>query len=58
MQFSTNLPAAEAHKLLPLRNRERHALPEPSPAPAPRPPVLVPIRAAERRARRTGHAHA
>jgi hypothetical protein len=56
MQFITNLPAAEAHKLVPLRDHPRPAVVEPS-AP-PRPSVVVPVRAAERRARQTGHAHA
>lgn len=56
MQFTTNLPAAEAHKLVPLRDHPRPAVTEP--AAKPRPSVVVPIRAAGRRARQTGHAHA
>jgi hypothetical protein len=56
MQFTTNLPAAEAHKLVPLRDHPRSVVAEPS-AP-PRPSVVVPERAAVRRARLTGHAHA
>jgi len=56
MQFTTNLPAAEAHKLVPLREHPRPALAEPSATP--RPSVVVPLRAAARRPRQTGHAHA
>jgi hypothetical protein len=56
MQFTTNLPAAEAHKLVPLRDRPRPAVAEPSPAP--RPSVVVPIRAKPRPAGQTGHARA
>jgi hypothetical protein len=56
MQFTTNLPAAEAHKLVPLRDHPRAAVAEPSPPP--RASVIVPIRAKARRARQAGHAHA
>jgi hypothetical protein len=56
MQFTTNLPAAEAHKLVPLRDHPRPAVTEPTAKP--RPSVVVPIRAAGRRARQTGPAHA
>jgi hypothetical protein len=56
MQFTTNFPAAEAHKLVPLRDHPRPAVAEPS-APSRR-SVIVPVRVAERRARQTGHAHA
>jgi hypothetical protein len=56
MQFTTNLPAAEAHKLVPLRDHPRPAMAEPSAAP--RPPIVIPIRARARHVRQTGHAHA
>ena len=56
MQFTTNLPAAEAHKLVPLRDHPRPAVAEPSEVA--RPPIVVPIRVRPRRVRQTGHAHA
>jgi hypothetical protein len=56
MQFTTNLPAAEAHKLVPLRDHPRPVVAEPSATP--RPSVAVPIRARAHRVRQTGHAHA